>query len=215
MENAEKELDKDYERIDISKATISKIKDQVYTGKALTPAVTVKLGKQVLDSKTDYTFRYRKNKAIGTATVTVTGKDKYTGVVKAEFKINPKAVKKFTVKLGKKKQTLALSWKKAGGVTGYQVQYSLKKNFKAKDKSTKMIRIKKAKTVKTTIKDLKLKKTYYVRIRAYKVNLQPGSDARLFCTEKLQAQLKMPRRRFASVNKGRDGEDYIVIRQGV
>ena len=49
------------------------------------------------------------------------------------------------------------------------MQYSLKKNFKAKDKSTKTIRIKKAKTAKTTIKDLKLKKTYYVRIRAYKV----------------------------------------------
>ena len=56
-------------------------------------------------------------------------------------------------------------WKKNTKVTGYQVQYCLKKNFKS---GVKTVNIKKNKTTTTTIKKLKKKKTYYVRIRCFK-----------------------------------------------
>lgn len=148
----------------IKKAKIT-VKDQAYTGKALTPAVTVKLNGAKLKKGTDYTVEYSGNKKVGTATVKVTGKGKYTGSAKATFKINPKKVTGLTLKAGRGK--LAVSWKKVSGVTGYQVQYALNKNFK----SAKKVTIKKAATVKKTIKNLKAKKTYYVRVRAYqKVN---------------------------------------------
>lgn len=53
--------------------------------------------------------------------------------------------------------------KKVSGADGYEIRYSLKKNMKSAKKAT----IKKAKTLKVTLKKLK-KKTYYVQARAYK-----------------------------------------------
>ncbi len=67
------------------------------------------------------------------------------------------------IKGGKKKITA--TWKKKSGIDGYQIQYSTSKNFK---KGNKSITVKKAKITSKTIKKLKGKKTYYVRIRTYK-----------------------------------------------
>ncbi len=62
----------------------------------------------------------------------------------------------------KKKAKAILKWKKLSGAIGYQVQYSTNKKFKkAKAKTT-------TKT-KYTLKKLKKKKTYYIRVRGYKV----------------------------------------------
>lgn len=76
-------------------------------------------------------------------------------------------VKKATIKKVKstKKKTMLVQWKKLASVSGYQVQIALKKNFK---KGKKTYTVKKAKTTKKTIKKLKRKKKYFVRIRAYK-----------------------------------------------
>lgn len=65
-----------------------------------------------------------------------------------------------------KKKALTVKWKKKSGVTGYEVQVALKKNFK---KGLKTTTVKGAKKVSATVKSLKAKKTYYVRIRAYKI----------------------------------------------
>ena len=60
----------------------------VYTGKELKPNVTVKNSAgTVLTLDTDYTVSYANNIRIGTAKVTVTGKDNYTGTLEATFKI--------------------------------------------------------------------------------------------------------------------------------
>ncbi len=140
-----------------------KVKDQVYSGKAKKPAVTVKLDGKTLARGTDYTVRYSGNKAIGTATVKVTGVGNYKGAAKATFKINPKAVSGLKLTAGK--GLINASWKKApGGVGGYQLQYGLKKSFKGAKKVT----VKKAATVKKALKGLKSGTTYYVRIRAWK-----------------------------------------------
>ena len=64
------------------------------------------------------------------------------------------------------KKAVALEWKKVSGVKGYQVQVATNKKFK---KNKKTVNIKKQKTTKTTIKKLKAKKKYYVRVRTYKI----------------------------------------------
>ena len=77
-----------------------------YTGKALTPNVTVKNGTQTLKKGTDYTVSYKGNKNIGKATVTVKGIGKYKGTVTKTFEITaPTKGKSFTVSKTKYKIT--------------------------------------------------------------------------------------------------------------
>ena len=73
----------------ISGATVS-VANQTYTGRALTPKPTVKVGSTVLKEGTDYSLSYKDNVNVGTATVTITGKGNYTGTKPATFKIEKK-----------------------------------------------------------------------------------------------------------------------------
>ncbi len=73
----------------------------------------------------------------------------------------PKATK--ITKLKTVKKGFKIKWKKhTNGITGYEIQYSTKKNFKGKTTKKKMVRNKNVLTVKVK------KKTYYVRVRTYK-----------------------------------------------
>ena len=82
--------------IDLSKASVS-VKGATYTGKAITPEPTVKLGDATLAKGTDYTVAYKNNKNAGTATVTITGKGHYAGTASKTFAI-AKASGALTVK---------------------------------------------------------------------------------------------------------------------
>ena len=64
------------------------------------------------------------------------------------------------------KKAILVTWKKVNGVNGYEIQVATDKKFK---KNKKTVTIKKQKTTKTTVKKLKAKKKYYVRIRTYKI----------------------------------------------
>ena len=75
----------------------------------------------------------------------------------------PKKTKIKKVKAAKK--AIAVTWNKVSGVKGYQVQVATDKKFK---KNKKTVTINKQKTTKTTVKKLKAKKKYYVRVRTYK-----------------------------------------------
>ena len=75
-----------------------------------------------------------------------------TGMTQAEIK-----------KILSKKRCLKLFLGKVTGAKGYQLQYAMNKKFKKK----KSVQTKKT---KYTIKKLKKKKTYYIRVRAYKMN---------------------------------------------
>ena len=68
-------------------------KDQKYTGKALKPAVTVKLNGKTLKEGTDYTVKYSNNTSSGTATIKVTGKGGYSGTATGSFKIIGTSIK--------------------------------------------------------------------------------------------------------------------------
>ena len=74
----------------------------------------------------------------------------------------PAKVKSLKVK-NKKKKKAVLTFKKVSGAKGYQIQYALNKKFTKRKKS------KFTKKAKYTVKKLKKKKTYYFRVRAYKV----------------------------------------------
>ena len=143
--------------VKLSAATVA------YNGKTQTPSITVTYKGKKLSGKY-YTVKCTNNKNIGTATVTVTGKGTYKKCSgKATFKIVLKKSTLSSLKTGKKSATL--SWKTITGSTGYQVQYSTSKNFS----KAKTVKIAGAGKRSTTIKKLTSKKTYYVRIRAYKI----------------------------------------------
>lgn len=65
--------------------------------------------------------------------------------------------------VSKKAKKAVITWKKASDVNGYEVTYSLKKNFK----KAKTVNVS-AKKAKVTLKKLKKGKKYFVKIRAYK-----------------------------------------------
>ena len=69
--------------------------------------------------------------------------------------------------LSAKDNGFTVKWKKKTKITGYQIQYSTSSKFSKK--STKTVKIKKAKTTSKKITDLKSSKKHYVRIRTYKL----------------------------------------------
>lgn len=94
-------------------ATVSKIADKYYAGKAVKPAVTVK----GLTKGTDYTVSYENNNAPGTAKAIIKGKGKYTGSIEVTFKIK---LKRTTAKISSK----TLKWGEVPGADGYEIYYS-------------------------------------------------------------------------------------------
>ena len=99
-----------------------------------------------------------------TITITATATNNYNAATKKiTITVKPKQTAGLKVKNGKKRMTV--SWKRDKKATGYQITYAQNKKFK---KGKKNITISKNKTVKRAIKKLKARKTYYVKVRAYK-----------------------------------------------
>ena len=72
--------------VDIAQnTTVSAIEDQVYTGEAIEPKVTVKNDNMTLEEGKDYTLSYSGNVEGGTAVVIVNGIGNYSGTVEKEF----------------------------------------------------------------------------------------------------------------------------------
>lgn len=146
---------------DITKATVSGISTKAFTGKAITQNVTVKVGNTVLKNGTDYTVSYSNNKKVGKATVKITGKGKYGGVITKTFKINP--AKQQIQKLTAKSKAFFIDCAQKGSATGYEIQYATNSKFT----SAKKVTITNNKTDKTTVSKLSANKKYYVRVRSY------------------------------------------------
>ncbi len=146
---------------DITKSTVSGISTKAFTGKAITQNVTVKVGNTVLKNGTDYTVSYSNNKKVGKATVKITGKGKYGGVITKTFKINP--AKQEIQKLTAKSKAFFIDWAQKGSATGYEIQYATNSKFTGAKKVT----ITNNKTDKTTVSKLSANKKYYVRVRSY------------------------------------------------
>lgn len=146
-------------RKDISKASISAVKQKIYNGKSQRPSVILKINGQNLKKNKDYTISYKNNKSPGKAIIRLTGKGAFYGSKKAYFYIAPKAP---TIRgLNGKKRALSVQIKKVSGSNGCQIVYSTSKTFKNKKNTIFNGNSK-------TIHKLTSKKMYYVKIRSYK-----------------------------------------------
>ena len=156
---------------DVDKETVSATQVKLskttftYNGKKQQPKLTVKnkAGKAIASS--DYKTQFSSGcKNVGQYTVKITFSGNYKGTVTKTFTIDPKGTSLSKVKAARK--SFSATWKKQSKQTsGYQLQYSTNKKFA---KSVKTSTISKNTTVKKTVKKLKAKKTYYVRVRTYK-----------------------------------------------
>lgn len=157
------------QELKVENITLSKT-DYTYNGKNRKPKVTVRNSNGVkLQADKDYTITYPNDVTnIGIKSITITGKGNYKGNVKAEYGIAEKVtVKKASIKKVKNSKTkkVTIEVKPVSGADGYEISYSTSKKF-TKD-TTKVVTSKKA---KKTIKKLQKGKTYYFKVRAYKVN---------------------------------------------
>ena len=137
----------------------------VYTGSMITPVVTVKNDDgKTLKKGIDYTVKYESGrKQVGTYCVKVYfNNEYYEGTATLLFKIVPKGTALSKLIAGKK--CFAAQWSRHGGITGYQIQYSTNVKFIG----AKLVTIKGATSARKTIKNLKAKQVYYVRVRTYK-----------------------------------------------
>lgn len=135
----------------------------VYNGAAKKPAITVKDPAGKVISSRYYTVTWKNNKNVGTASATVTLKGKYAGTITKTFKILPKATALSGISALSK--GFKVNWRaQTAQTTGYQVQYSVNKNFKSP--VTKTVISYKTRTL--TVKKLSAGKRYYVRIRTYR-----------------------------------------------
>lgn len=98
-------------------------------------------------------------KKAGYAEITVTDT---TGTRVIRLYVVPKKAK-LIYALSTKKKSLSVKWKKDKTVSGYEVEYSVKKNFKNSVK----VDVPKNKKTSVKIKNLKSKKKYYVRVKGY------------------------------------------------
>ena len=142
----------------------------VYNQYSKTPrtfSIKVTLGKKELKVNTDYTVTYKNNDKIGRASVIIKGKGLYSGTITKYFTINPPAPYIYSlVNYLAGSRGFRAAWDKvAPDVTAYQIQYSTVKSF-SKNRKTKTFNG--ANVTGCWITGLKSKKTYYVRVRAYK-----------------------------------------------
>jgi hypothetical protein len=83
--------------VPIEKVYVSSIDNETYTGKAITPAISVTYNLATLIDGTDYTVAYTNNTNAGKATITLTGIGNYTGTTTANFDILPASVSVYNV----------------------------------------------------------------------------------------------------------------------
>lgn len=116
-DDAEEEITSD--KKDISILKISKPINYTYTGKNRKAVINISDGSYTLRKGTDYTLTYRNCKNIGTASVTIKGKGKYTGEKTLTYQILPKKVSLKAYRNSKNK--IVLKWDAVKGADKYQI----------------------------------------------------------------------------------------------
>ena len=120
--------------------------------------------KKVKTESSVYWNGYVKNGTFFTKTVSAGEYSFYTVFPDGKYKwtFTPAATAVTSVKNASTK-SVTVKWKKIAGVTGYQIQYSLKSSFS----SAKTVTVAKASAVSKKITGLTKGKRYYVRVRTY------------------------------------------------
>lgn len=107
----------------------------------------------------------------------ITVKQTTKATTKAKEAVDKKQKKAKFKKVTPAKASLTITWAKVKGVKGYEIQLATDKKFK---KNKKTVTIKKQKTTKTTVKKLKPKTKYYVRIRTYTTKKIKGKSTKVY-----------------------------------
>ncbi len=125
----------------------------------------------IRDKNDKYVAQYFHNKGTSTYTISLKKGNNYLLFERGgndygnySFKVTPATVS--IRKLTKATKSARVTWAKGTG-DGYQLQYSTDKIFKSSKVTRTAPIVKSIKTTSTTIKNLKSRKTYYVRIRTY------------------------------------------------
>ncbi len=153
---------------DIYENGLSSIKalSKVYTGEDVLVKVNLidtDRNNYRLREGVDYIVSYDYNDSVGPALATITGIGSYTGDIYYPYDILPKGTS--VKKLKAAKRSLKVSWKKQTLKTrGYQIQISTDKKFK---KNRRTITVKGNKNTSKSIKKLRSRKRYYVRVRTW------------------------------------------------
>ena len=144
-------------------STSLSVNSYTYDGKSHKPGITIYDSKGNVISANNYTLSYGSNtKSIGTHYITIRFKGNYSGTASRSYTIYPKSPK--LTKLSGKSKGFSAKWNKVTSSSGYQIQYSTNRNFKKSGTVT----ISKKSTKSATVRRLKGKKKYYVRVRTYK-----------------------------------------------
>ena len=131
----------------------------IYNGEYRKPAPTVKIAGKVMN-KANYSVKYSNNRNVGTATVTITGKNgNLTGTKTVTFTIGPKST---TISLTRAYNEVVIKWAKVEKATGYKIYRS-----KSKDSGYKVIKtVNSGNTVSYSDKTAKHNVKYYYKVRA-------------------------------------------------
>ena len=158
-------------------------KTEHYFNKTVIPATSVNEGYTIYECNnchysyiTDYTKKLEEPQTSSKNNITTAATTKpsitkeqrtYESIEKTSYKkvANTKPKNTSIKKLKKGKKAIVVNWKKVSCIKGYQIQVATDKKFK---ENAKTVVVKKQKTTTVTIKKLKSKKKYYVRIRTYK-----------------------------------------------
>ncbi len=147
-------------KIELSKTSFT------YNGKVQKPSIkSIVLNNSILKDGKDYIATAENSTKVGTYKVSITGTGStYTGTASASYVINPKGVSK--LKVSKAKKAFKVTWAKDSAErSGVQICYSKKKSMK----SAKTVTVEGANAKAKTVKKLKKKTKYYVKVRSYKV----------------------------------------------
>lgn len=139
----------------IASCKLVQLVNNTYTGKKLTPPVTILYNNKQLVSGRDYTVSYKNNTNPGVASVVVVGKGNYTGTTTLHFNILAANMIKLNAKAAST-SSIRLNWSKGSKVTGYQIYSSNgKTKYGTTSKST------------YTVKKLKAGTSYKFKVRTY------------------------------------------------
>lgn len=128
-----------------------KCKDAVYTGKKVTPEVTVKNGETVLKADTDYAVSYSDNIEVSeNAVATITGKGDYYGSAEIPFQIYND--------IGESLKTYSLS---LNGLLEFNFYFELSEAIQKDQKAYVMFILPDGRKVKQYVKDARMKNGLY------------------------------------------------------
>ena len=124
--------------VKVNKATVTGLSARTFTGSAIKPVPTVKLGITKLRRGEDYTLSYKNNVKAGTATIIITGCGSYGGKLAKTFTIKRRSIakasvtnvnnKSWTGKARGQNPVVKLGSKTLKRGTDYKIKYTNNKN---------------------------------------------------------------------------------------